>query len=287
MDERAVLAGPPALERSLPGSRAAEPGAGVRARGSAQYTPSDSMSEGLAQTLPRTISIASALAGVVPYRAGVAEAGLPYDGCGGPADGRVLPSAGGAAQLAPAISLASCARHPPGLVHPLVPGARDGAQQDRRERRHCDDQWPQGSLDEPYFGQGFARTAAKTSCSPYTYARFYKMFVETALAANCPAVPYQGRHSGISIDRASGERTQEEAQKRGRWRAQASVRRYEKAGRLNDAWQRLPQQVKDAAIIAEAVLPNKLQRAVCNPPGVSGGSVVRLVKAPAPPAVKR
>ena len=106
---------------------------------------------------------------------------------------------------------------------------------------------------------------------PYTYARFYNMFVETALAANCPAAPYQGRHSGISIDRASGERTQEEAQKRGRWRAQASVRRYEKAGRLNDAWQRLPQQVKDAAIIAEAVLPNKLQRAVCNPPGVSGG----------------
>jgi len=45
-------------------------------------------------------------------------------------------------------------------------------------------------------------------------------------------VPYAWRHSGPSIDRAQNRRTLAEVQKRGRWKQQKSVARYEKAGRL-------------------------------------------------------
>ena len=46
------------------------------------------------------------------------------------------------------------------------------------------------------------------------------------------AVPYQARHSGPSIDLALHRRELKAAKKRGRWRTDRSLRRYEKAGRL-------------------------------------------------------
>ena len=47
-----------------------------------------------------------------------------------------------------------------------------------------------------------------------------------------PVTPYQARHSGASIDRASGERTQAEVQRRGGWRQLKNMARYEKSARL-------------------------------------------------------
>ena len=44
--------------------------------------------------------------------------------------------------------------------------------------------------------------------------------------------PYQARHSGASIDRSSGERSQAEVQRRGGWRQLKNMARYEKSARL-------------------------------------------------------
>ena len=52
-------------------------------------------------------------------------------------------------------------------------------------------------------------------------------------------VPYQARHSGPSIDRARGLRSQVEVQKRGRWQAAKSMARYERAAKLARTWQEL------------------------------------------------
>ena len=55
-----------------------------------------------------------------------------------------------------------------------------------------------------------------------------------------PLVPYQLRHSGASIDRASGRRTQDEVMKRGRWRSLRSLARYERHSRLAATLHELP-----------------------------------------------
>ena len=55
-----------------------------------------------------------------------------------------------------------------------------------------------------------------------------------------PLVPYQLRHSGASIDRASGRRTQDEVMKRGRWRSMRSLARYERHSRLAATLHELP-----------------------------------------------
>ena len=53
------------------------------------------------------------------------------------------------------------------------------------------------------------------------------------------AHPYSLRHSGPSRDLGLGVRTGEEAQRRGRWRHPASLRRYAKGGRLPELMARL------------------------------------------------
>eukprot|EP00959_Pyramimonas_sp_CCMP1952_P431246 9032033-Pyramimonas_sp.AAC.1 len=65
------------------------------------------------------------------------------------------------------------------------------------------------------------------------------MFVKAAVALGFKMVPYQGRHSGISIDRAHRTRSLDERMKRGLRKATKSIARYEKAGRLNDAGREL------------------------------------------------
>ncbi|CAK0865732.1 unnamed protein product, partial [Prorocentrum cordatum] len=47
-----------------------------------------------------------------------------------------------------------------------------------------------------------------------------------------PVTPYRARHSGASIDRASGERAQAEVQRRGGWRQLKNMARYGKSARL-------------------------------------------------------
>jgi integrase len=74
----------------------------------------------------------------------------------------------------------------------------------------------------------------------YDYPAFARVFqVAVANTGLGPLVPYQGRHSGASIDRCNGRRTVEEVRKRGRWKSHRSVVRYEKSGLLQASALRL------------------------------------------------
>ena len=64
-------------------------------------------------------------------------------------------------------------------------------------------------------------------------------------------VPYQARHSGPSIDRARGARSQEEVRKRGGWLSRQSMARYEKSGRLAATWRKLDLQTQLCCTMAE------------------------------------
>ncbi len=51
---------------------------------------------------------------------------------------------------------------------------------------------------------------------------------------------YVLRHSGASVDTWLRRRTQDELQRRGRWKSSVSIRRYEKGGRLVERLHRFP-----------------------------------------------
>lgn len=55
-----------------------------------------------------------------------------------------------------------------------------------------------------------------------------------------PAVPYQARHSGASIDAALGLRSRVEIKARGRWKSDRSVARYESKARIAESVDALP-----------------------------------------------
>jgi len=81
---------------------------------------------------------------------------------------------------------------------------------------------------------------------------------EAGHALSVEAVPYKMRHSGASIDFSSAVRPLEGVRHRGRWRCPASVRRYEKGGRLTQAWAVLPPDVQNYCIEAVKGLPDVL-----------------------------
>ena len=89
----------------------------------------------------------------------------------------------------------------------------------------------------PWLGQvveALAGGPASEHIFPYTYVAFTKQFKRACAAIGLhKVVPYQCRHSGASIDRAQRHRTVAEIKKRGRWRSDLSIARYEKAGRLS------------------------------------------------------
>ena len=74
---------------------------------------------------------------------------------------------------------------------------------------------------------------------PWKYARLARVFGLAARRIGVPLVPYQGRHSGASIDAARRHRPLLEIQKRGRWASLKSVTRYEKSGKLSETWRSL------------------------------------------------
>ena len=66
-----------------------------------------------------------------------------------------------------------------------------------------------------------------------------------------PVVPYQLRHSGPSLDRIRGDRTQEECRKRGRWQSHGSLVRYEKHARLAQEWNAYAEQQREHFLMCE------------------------------------
>lgn len=84
----------------------------------------------------------------------------------------------------------------------------------------------------------------------FDYGQYLQVFQQACEELRIDLVPYQARHSGPSIDRASKSRELEEVRKRGGWLTRQSVMRYEKAGRLAATWQKLDadlQMVRKAA----------------------------------------
>ena len=90
---------------------------------------------------------------------------------------------------------------------------------------------PLFSLTQAEFGRAFRAVSEKLG-----------------LLALGTATPYQLRHAGASWDFAAGTRTLAEVQRRGRWRAAASVRRYEKGGRISEQLNKLPAAVRIHAV---------------------------------------
>jgi len=102
-----------------------------------------------------------------------------------------------------------------------------------------------GSPDDPLFG--------------FSYPSFLSCFQAAVATLKQPkVVPYQLRHSGPSCARAAGARSQAEIKKRGQWKADRSVARYEKAGRLTSQGHLIPPEIWAYLRIAELQLPEVL-----------------------------
>ena len=102
-----------------------------------------------------------------------------------------------------------------------------------------------------------------------TYSQYLSIFRSAATNVGVDAVPYQGRHSGASLDRGEDARSLNSVQKRGRWASSKSVKRYEKAGLLNRSWTVL----------------NPATKAHCEPClHMIGDVLLRGVAPPVPPA---
>ena len=70
----------------------------------------------------------------------------------------------------------------------------------------------------------------------FDWSSFLKVFHKVICLLQIDLVPYQWRHSGASIDRALDLRPQDEVQKRGRWKTQKSMTRYERGARLSHTY---------------------------------------------------
>ena len=79
----------------------------------------------------------------------------------------------------------------------------------------------------------------------HSYSEILQQFRITTYRMGLPKlVMYQARHSGASSDMASKRRTLAEIKKRGGWKSDRSVVRYEKGARLSSTWMRHPAWVR-------------------------------------------
>ena len=90
------------------------------------------------------------------------------------------------------------------------------------------------------------------------YAECLFLFRRAAANLQVDMLPYQGRHSGASVNRTENLRTLESIQKRGRWRSAKSVRRYEKSGRVNQSWSELAPLVQAHCEHSNNLMPSVL-----------------------------
>ena len=82
----------------------------------------------------------------------------------------------------------------------------------------------------------------------------------SACRSSDPFHPYRLRHGGASHDFVNKLRDLTEIQHRGRWKSTASVRRYQKGGRLTQLMNALPKQVQQHAIKAASKLQDTLRK---------------------------
>jgi hypothetical protein len=92
------------------------------------------------------------------------------------------------------------------------------------------------------------------------YPALLKEFKSGSAEIGLEMSPGLGRHSGASIDRALALRSLAEIQKMGRWATFASVRRYEKEGRINDSWASLSPAQQAYCMVCERELQTAMLR---------------------------
>ena len=95
---------------------------------------------------------------------------------------------------------------------------------------------------------------------PHTYAELGVEFKRAVEQLKYPqgTEMYQLRHTGASADFASNKRTIEAVKRRGRWRSDISLRRYEKGGRITEVLRRLTPDQRTFAISSWQQLPERL-----------------------------
>jgi hypothetical protein len=112
-----------------------------------------------------------------------------------------------------------------------------------------------------FLGDGLARLTSKRAGEerliPCTARELAASLQEGGrlLGMSPPPMPYQLRHSGPSIDFSDGSRTLAGIKRRGRWRTDSSLRRYEKGAQLTRTLRRLSVAARDFVVRSSRVLP--------------------------------
>ena len=114
-------------------------------------------------------------------------------------------------------------------------------------------------LDSPYTNcwvtnvlKSLKKGASSARLWDFDYSQYLAVFKRCAKKMDIPLEPYHSRHSGPSIDRSRKYRSQLEVQKRGQWKSNKSVVRYEKAARLARTWEQIPTKTKEYSQACEA-----------------------------------
>ena len=106
-------------------------------------------------------------------------------------------------------------------------------------------------------------TAPGQKVFAFSQRQVAEQFTKVALAAGLGClrpVLYQLRHTGPSMDIATGKRSIEGVRARGRWRSDRSCLRYAKEGRVGEQLQRLPADVRTSALSATSTLTTLLRK---------------------------
>ena len=72
----------------------------------------------------------------------------------------------------------------------------------------------------------------------FRYVQLHRVFGKVTHQLGIRLVPYQARHSGASTDYNTKFRDLAAIKKRGGWKSDRSVQRYEKHARMAQAWER-------------------------------------------------
>lgn len=105
--------------------------------------------------------------------------------------------------------------------------------------------------------------------TPLELGREMQSVARDELGTLPPPVLYVWRHTAASVEFLEKLRTLNEVSRRGRWKSDSSVRRYEKGGRIGEEFARLPQATRDFAKSCHPLL----RRVLCG-----------KLRAPRPPA---
>ena len=208
--------------------------------------------EGVSQTYPRQEPLGLSPDGLGSYGSATTTDGKTQDGAVRPRVRLQLCKAIGAHQTS---SLQSCSTHLKGSPGhgPLLMSPEE-----RPHRSKTGEFDNSVSLDSPWLipwvhtlFEYLKQNHPSSQLWDFDYNQLSTEFKKAATALGLELTPYQARHSGPSIDRARNYRSQLEVQKRGQWKSQSSVQRYEKSARLAATAESLSQALQSHCRLCE------------------------------------